>query len=161
MRRPNLPMNPALLIACLSLAAPLSADDAPADPQPAATTSPADPARPATPADPRAEIDALIKQLGDNSPKLRQEATDRLRKIGPDAVPALKEALTHDDLEVVFRAQTLLKQIEGHGVTVTSLTPEQHAAFVKATQPVFDKWKKTIGEDLVNQALKDIENRKK
>lgn len=56
---------------------------------------------------------------------------------------------------------SMLKEIEGHGVTVTSLTPEQHDAFVKATQPVFDKWKKTIGEDLVNQAQKDIAARAK
>src|SRR5690606_30985987 len=56
---------------------------------------------------------------------------------------------------------SLLKEIEGHGVTVTSLTPEQHQAFVDATKNVFEKWKKTIGEDLVSQAQKDIENRKK
>ncbi len=56
---------------------------------------------------------------------------------------------------------SLLKQIESHGVTVTSLTPEQHDAFVKVTQPVFDKWKKTVGEDLVDQAQKDIAARKK
>jgi len=56
---------------------------------------------------------------------------------------------------------SLLKEIEGHGVTVTSLTPEQHDAFAKATQPVFEKWKKAIGADLVEQAQKDIANRKK
>lgn len=81
---------------------------------------------------------------------VRQAAID----AGKQEIAIAREGVTPQD-------PSLLKQIEGHGVTVTSLTPEQHAAFVKATQPVFDKWKKTIGEDLVNQALKDIENRKK
>lgn len=81
---------------------------------------------------------------------VRQAAID----AGKQEIAIARQGVTPED-------PSLLKQIEGHGVTVTSLTPEQHAAFVKATQPVFDKWKKTIGEDLVNQALKDIENRKK
>lgn len=63
-----------------------------------------------------------------------------------------REGVTPDD-------PSLLKEIEGHGVTVTTLTPEQHAAFVEATKGVFDKWKKTIGEDLVDQALHDIDAR--
>ncbi|WP_144633664.1 DctP family TRAP transporter solute-binding subunit [Bordetella genomosp. 13] len=56
---------------------------------------------------------------------------------------------------------SLLKEIEGHGVTVNALTPEQHAAFVSATKPVYEKWKKQIGEDLVNMAEKAIAARKK
>ena len=56
---------------------------------------------------------------------------------------------------------SLLKEIEGHGVTVTSLDTGQHAAFVAATKAVYDKWKKQIGEDLVNMAEKSIANRKK
>ncbi len=56
---------------------------------------------------------------------------------------------------------SMLKDIEGKGVTVTSLTPEQHDAFVKVTKPVFEKWKKTVGEELVDQAQKDIAARKK
>lgn len=56
---------------------------------------------------------------------------------------------------------SLLKEIEGHGVTVTSLSEEQHNAFVAATKPVYDKWKPRIGEDLVNMAEKAIAERKK
>ena len=51
---------------------------------------------------------------------------------------------------------SMLQESEEQGVTITTLTPEQHAAFVEITKPVFDKWKKTIGEDLVEQAQKDI-----
>ncbi|WP_323018820.1 DctP family TRAP transporter solute-binding subunit [Castellaniella sp.] len=54
---------------------------------------------------------------------------------------------------------SLLKEIEGHGVTVTVLSPDQISAFAKATQPVFDKWAKQIGPDLVKQAQADIAKR--
>jgi TRAP-type C4-dicarboxylate transport system substrate-binding protein len=47
------------------------------------------------------------------------------------------------------------------GVTVTSLTPAEREAFVKATRPVYDKWKATIGPDLVKSAEAAIAARKK
>ncbi|NHC07144.1 DctP family TRAP transporter solute-binding subunit [Azonexus fungiphilus] len=53
----------------------------------------------------------------------------------------------------------VLKQIEASGVTVTHLTPEQREAFVKATRPVYDKWAKTIGADLVKKAEAAIAKR--
>lgn len=53
----------------------------------------------------------------------------------------------------------VLKQIEASGVTVTSLTPEQRDAFVKATRPVYEKWKKSIGSDLVTKAEAAIAKR--
>ncbi|OZI75136.1 DctP family TRAP transporter solute-binding subunit [Bordetella genomosp. 12] len=55
---------------------------------------------------------------------------------------------------------SLLKEIESHGVTITTLDASQHAAFVDATKSVYTKWKKQIGEDLVNLAEKSIANRK-
>ncbi|WP_368642742.1 DctP family TRAP transporter solute-binding subunit [Castellaniella ginsengisoli] len=54
---------------------------------------------------------------------------------------------------------SLLKEIEGHGVTVTVLSPEQIDAFAQVTRPVFDKWAKQIGADLVRQAQADIAQR--
>jgi TRAP-type C4-dicarboxylate transport system substrate-binding protein len=47
------------------------------------------------------------------------------------------------------------------GVTVTQLTPAEREAFVKATRPVYDKWKNQIGADLVGNAEKAIAARKK
>jgi len=44
---------------------------------------------------------------------------------------------------------------------VTTLSQADHDAFVKATKPVYEKWKKQIGEDLVNKAEKSIAERKK
>lgn len=53
------------------------------------------------------------------------------------------------------------KQIEGLGVTVTTLTPEEREAFVKATRAVYDKWKTQIGASLVEKAEKAIAARTK
>ena len=55
----------------------------------------------------------------------------------------------------------VLKDIAGMGVTVTSLTPAEREEFVKATRPVYDKWKNTVGTDLVAAAEKAIAARKK
>ncbi len=88
--------------------------------------------------------------------------TEADRKIVREAaIEAAKQEIVIARKGVTPEDPSMLKDIESHGVTITSLTPEQHEAFVQATKPVFDKWKKTIGEDLVNQAQKDIANRKK
>lgn len=55
----------------------------------------------------------------------------------------------------------LLKEIAAHGVTVTQLSPQEREAFVKATRPVYDKWKNQIGAPLVTAAEKAIAARKK
>ena len=61
---------------------------------------------------------------------------------------------------LVEPGKPLIKQITDLGVTVTELTPEQRAEFVKATRPVYEKWKKQIGADLVGKAEKAIAARK-
>ena len=48
----------------------------------------------------------------------------------------------------------------GMGVTVTQLTPEEREAFVKATRPVYAKWKPQIGAELVTKAEQAIAARK-
>ena len=55
--------------------------------------------------------------------------------------------------------QSLIKEIEGHGVNVVTLTPEERQAFVDATRPVYDAWKVKIGADLVDMAEQSIANR--
>ncbi|AVO33891.1 DctP family TRAP transporter solute-binding subunit [Ottowia oryzae] len=62
---------------------------------------------------------------------------------------------------LVEPGQPLLKEIEGLGVQVTRLTPTEREAFVKATRPVYDKWKAQVGADLVTAAEKSIAARKK
>jgi len=76
------------------------------------------------------------------------------------AIEAGKEEIAIARKGVIESDKPLLKQIEGLGVTVTQLTPAEREAFVKATRPVYDKWKSQVGTDLVNMAEKAIAARK-
>ncbi|GAA5235388.1 DctP family TRAP transporter solute-binding subunit [Verticiella sediminum] len=80
---------------------------------------------------------------------VRQAAID----AGKQQVEIARKGMSGDD-------RALLDDIESHGVEVVELTPAEHDAFVAATKPVFDKWKKQIGEDLVDAAQKVIAERK-
>ncbi len=53
------------------------------------------------------------------------------------------------------------KTIAGLGVNVVRLKPEERAAFVKVTRPVYEKWTRQIGPDLVKKAENSIASRKK
>jgi hypothetical protein len=54
---------------------------------------------------------ALVKQLGDPSPNARETAESRLFELGPIAVPALEDALSDNDVEIVFRSERLLLKL--------------------------------------------------
>ena len=77
------------------------------------------------------------------------------------AIEAGKEQIGIARKGMIEPGQPLLKDIAALGVTVTHLSPAERDAFVKATRPVYDKWKNQIGADLVNQAEKAIAARKK
>ena len=55
----------------------------------------------------------------------------------------------------------LHKTIESSGVKIVKLSPAERAAFQKATRPVYDKWAKQIGPDLVKKAEASVAARKK
>ena len=75
------------------------------------------------------------------------------------ALQAGKENVEKARKGIAGNDTAVLKQIEAAGVTVTHLTPEQRAVFVQATRPVYEKWAKTIGADLVKQAEAAIAKR--
>ena len=81
---------------------------------------------------------------------VRQAAVD----AGRQEIALARKGLTEAD-------KPLLKDIAAMGVTVTQLTPADRDAFVKVTRPVYDKWKNTVGVDLVTSAEKSIAARKK
>ena len=54
---------------------------------------------------------ALVQQLGDQSPRVRDTAENNLAAMGPVAVPALEDALINKDVEIVFRAERLLLKL--------------------------------------------------
>jgi len=77
------------------------------------------------------------------------------------ALEAGKEQIALARKGMVEPGQPLLKEVEATGVTVTHLSPAEREAFVKATRPIYTKWKGQIGADLVNTAEKAIAERKK
>ncbi|MGH7295623.1 MAG: hypothetical protein ACRELB_11845 [Polyangiaceae bacterium] len=88
----------------IALASPARAQTAPDAPHPHS----AQPGTPAPTASP-GEIDHLVAQLGSTSYTEREAATERLRKLGKAAFPALQAALASPDAEVRYRARLLLR----------------------------------------------------
>ena len=76
------------------------------------------------------------------------------------AVEAGKQEVVLARKGLVEEGKPLLKEIAGMGVTVTSLSAAERAEFVKATRPVYDKWKATVGPALVETAEKAVAARK-
>jgi len=72
------------------------------------------------------------------------------------AVEAGKQQIVLARKGLVEEGKPVLKDIAGMGVTVTTLTPAEREEFVKATRPVYSKWKATIGPALVDQAEKAV-----
>jgi len=77
------------------------------------------------------------------------------------AVEAGQEQIAIARKGLIEPGQPLLKDIAAMGVQITHLTPAEREAFVKATRPVYDKWKGQIGTDLVTLAEKTVAARKK
>jgi hypothetical protein len=63
--------------------------------------------------DPRLQDRAknFVKQLGDDSYKVREVAETRLLELGPVSVPSLEDALKDKDLEIIFRAERILLRL--------------------------------------------------
>jgi TRAP-type C4-dicarboxylate transport system substrate-binding protein len=77
------------------------------------------------------------------------------------AIDAGKQEIAIARKGLIEADRPLLKEVAGFGVTITQLSPAEREAFVKATRPVYNKWKNTVGADLVNAAEKSIAARKK
>ena len=76
--------------------------------------------------------------------------------VSQAAIDAGKEQIAIARKGLAEPGQPLLKDIEALGVTVTKLSPAERDAFVKATRPVYEKWKNQIGEGLVSAAEKAV-----
>ncbi len=77
------------------------------------------------------------------------------------AIDAGKEEIAIARQGLAEAGKPLLKEIAALGVTITELSPAEREAFVKATRPVYDKWKSQVGVELVTLAEKAITARKK
>lgn len=67
-------------------------------------------------------------------------------------------ALDAGKQQIELARKPLEQTIRDMGVEITNLTPEQLAAFQKATKPVYDKWVKQVGPALVKQAEQAVAN---
>jgi TRAP-type transport system periplasmic protein len=76
------------------------------------------------------------------------------------AVQAAKENIIAARKGLIPPDDSGIKEVEALGVNVIRLTDAQKAEFKKATQPVYDKWAKQIGESLVKKAEEAIAKRK-
>lgn len=72
------------------------------------------------------------------------------------ALDAAKEEIAIARKGLVEADKPLLKELTSLGVTVTTPTATEREAFVKATRPVYDKWKSQVGATLVDKAEKSI-----
>ena len=77
------------------------------------------------------------------------------------AIDAGKQEIAIARKGLIEADRPMLKDVAALGVTITQLSPQERDAFVKATRPVYDKWKTQIGANLVNAAEKSIAARKK
>jgi TRAP-type C4-dicarboxylate transport system substrate-binding protein len=75
-------------------------------------------------------------------------------EAGKQEVVLARKGLTAQD-------DSLVKEIQGLGVTVTKLTPDELGSFKKVVKPVYDKWAQQIGSDLVKKAEAAVAGRKK
>jgi len=98
-------------------------------------------------------IFVVNKQVWNNwTPADREAVRQAALQAGRENVEKARKGIAGND-------NVVLKQIEAGGVTVTQLTPAQREAFVQATRPVYDKWAKSIGADLVKKAEAAIAKR--
>jgi len=79
------------------------------------------------------------------------------KKEDQDAVRAAAEQAGKENIALARKGiagndESVIKEIEGLGVTVTRLGEADKKKFQAATKPVYDKWKGQIGADLVAKA---------
>jgi len=75
-------------------------------------------------------------------------------EAGRQEIAIARKGLTKDD-------QSLVKEVEALGVKVTQLSDDEKKAFEKAVHPVYEKWTKQIGPELVKTAEAAVAARSK
>jgi TRAP-type C4-dicarboxylate transport system substrate-binding protein len=99
-------------------------------------------------------IFVVNKKVWESWSKADQEAVRAAAiQAGKEEIDLARKGLTAAD-------NTLYKEVESQGVKVTRLGAADIEQFKKLTRPVYDKWSKTIGVDLVKKAEAEIAARK-
>jgi len=88
------------------------------------------------------------------TPADRKIVKEAALEAGGQVIQMARKGLIAPDLSSI-------SEVEKLGVNVVKLSAGEREAFVKATRKVYQKWSKTIGQDLVNKAEKAVAARKK
>jgi tripartite ATP-independent transporter DctP family solute receptor len=88
------------------------------------------------------------------TPQDRKIVREAAIEAGKYCIQLAREGMTGAD-------PAIHKTIAGFGVNIVKLTPQERAAFQKVTRPVYDKWARQIGAELVKKAEASIASRKK
>jgi len=78
-------------------------------------------------------VNDLIRQLGDDSYDVREQADLELKKIGVTVLPALEKARNSSDPEIAWRAEELLKEIAKP--TLIKVFPKHQTIYAAQTTP--------------------------
>ena len=88
------------------------------------------------------------------TPEDRNIVKEAALEAGRQEIQIARKGLIAPDLSAITEVEKL-------GVNVVTLTPAEREQFVKATRKVYQKWSKSVGQDLVNKAEKAVAARKK
>ncbi|HLT26029.1 MAG TPA: DctP family TRAP transporter solute-binding subunit [Zeimonas sp.] len=88
------------------------------------------------------------------TPEDREIVRAAALEAGKQEIALARKGLTKDD-------QSLVREVEGLGVKVTRLSEDESKAFEQAVRPVYEKWTKQIGPDLVRRAEAAVASRSK
>jgi hypothetical protein len=120
---------------------------------PASAASDSAPAEGEQPAD-TATIEVLVRQLGDPSYALRQQAAKRLIEAGVKARALLTSALNDDDAEIRSRARQVLSQINDADFRARLAAFENDLdGRQNHTLPCWDRFRRHFGDDKVARIL--------
>lgn len=94
-----------------------------------------------------ARISTLIEQLGEPSFDVREQASRALVKVGPPARPALLEASESPNLEIRYRARSVLRVVEKqrHEARLQSFLKNRERP--DNVLPGWKRYRETVGDD--------------
>lgn len=86
------------------------------------------------------------------TPEDRKIVMEAAREAANEQRARVRKGLIPPDLSA-------LDVLKAHGMEVTILTPEERARFKEKTKPVYDRWVKKIGPELVEKARRAVEGK--
>jgi len=96
------------------------------------------------------DIQKIIREAAIESAKF-EKALCRAGLDGDKSINILK-----NDFNYTMKVPEPVKFMEGKGMSVTFLSDDERAAFIKATKPLYEKWIPKVGKDLYEKAKADM-----